>query len=689
MSESLRAEVEQLRAELWRHNRLYYVEAKPEITDVEYDRLMKRLEQIEREHPELDAPDSPTHKVGGEPIEGFVQVDHRVPMLSIENVYEEEGVKKFDGDVRKSLGAATQPKYSIEFKIDGVSLALIYEHGVLTKAVTRGDGRRGDDVTENGKTIRGVPLRLFGGESKKAGVLFGDDDIPPIVEIRGEAYIANSDFAHIRAEQIAAGDEPFANPRNATTGALKSHDPKQCAARKLRFFAHSIGYSEGTTYQTHDEFLAAIRRWGIPTTPRVATFSTMDATLEYAHQLMDELHTLDFEVDGLVIKVNSIDQREQLGRTSKAPRWVIAYKWEKYEAITQLEEIEVQVGKTGALTPVAHLKPVEIDRTTVSRASLHNADEIERLGLRLGDWVVVEKAGKIIPHVVRVEEHRRDGSEQPFVFPMLCPVCNADAVKDEGGVYIRCPNPQCPAQLREWLRFYASRSAMDIEGLGAKLVEQLTDSGLVGSLPDVYRLHHRREELLGLERMGEKSADGLLNGIEASKQRSLWRLLVGLNIRHVGTRTAQILADRFGTLDNIMSQTEESLSTVDEVGPVIAKSIHNYFQSEIAKRLIEELRGFGLNFGEPIAERPVDDQPRLLDGLTIVVTGTLTKFSRDQIKELIHLHGGKPSDSVSKKTSFLVAGENAGSKLAKAQELGIPVLSETDFEAKLNSVQTT
>ena len=656
MPESLNVEVERLRAELWRHNRLYYVEAKPEISDLDYDRLMKRLEQIEREHPELDVSDSPTHKVGGEPIEGFVQVDHRVPMLSIENVYEEVGVNKFDADVRKALGTATQPEYSIEFKIDGVSLALIYEHGALTQAVTRGDGRRGDDVTENAKTIRGVPLRLFGGESKKPGSLFGDDDIPPIVEIRGEAYIANSDFAHIRAEQIAAGDEPFANPRNATTGALKSHDPKQCAARRLRFFAHSIGYSEGTTYQTHDEFLASIRRWGIPTTPRVATFPTMEATREYAHQLMDELHTLDFEVDGLVIKVNSIEQREQLGRTSKVPRWVIAFKWEKYEAVTQLEEIEVQVGKTGALTPVAHLKPVEIDRTTVSRASLHNADEVARLGLRIGDWVVVEKAGKIIPHVVRVEEHRRDGSEQPFVFPTQCPVCNADAVKDEGGVYIRCPNPQCPAQLREWLRFYASRNAMDIEGLGSKLVEQLTDSGLVGSLPDVYRLHQRREELLVLERIGEKSADGLLNGIEASKQRSLWRLLVGLNIRHVGTRTAQILADRFGTLDNIMTQSEESLATVDEVGPVIAKSIHAYFQSEIAKRLIEELRGFGLNFGEPLPERPADDQPRLLEGLTIVVTGTLTKFSRDQIKELIHQHGGKPSESVSKKTSFLVAG---------------------------------
>ncbi len=667
----LKAEVEHLRAEIWRHNRLYYVEAKPEISDLDYDRLLKRLEQIEHEHPELDAADSPTHKVGGEPIEGFTQVEHRVPMLSIENVYEEAGVRKFDADVRKALGEGVQPEYTIEFKIDGVSLALIYEHGVLTTAVTRGDGRKGDDVTNNARTIHGLPLRLIG------------EDVPPVIEIRGEAYISNPDFAHIRAAQIQAGEEPFANPRNSCAGALKLLDPKLCAARRLRFFAHSVGFSQGVELQTHRDFLEAVRGFGVPTTPRVKTLPNMDATLEYAHELMDSLHELNFEVDGLVIKVDSLDQREQLGRTSKAPRWVVAYKWEKYEAITRLEQIEVQVGKTGALTPVAHLKPVEIAGTTVSRASLHNRDEIERLGLRIGDWLVVEKAGKIIPHVVRVEEHRRDGNEQPFEFPTHCPVCNTEAIRDEGGVFIRCPNPQCPAQLREWLRFFASRGAMDIEGLGTKLVEQLTDSGLVKSLSDVYRLHVRRDELLALDRMGEKSADGLLRGIEESKSRPLWRLLVGLNIRHVGTRTAQLLADRFGTLDEIMRQSEEQLATVEEVGEVIAKSIHEELASESGRQLIEELRGFGLHFGEPLPERPAEALPRKLEGLTIVVTGTLTKFTRDQIQELIHQHGGKPSGSVSKKTSFVVAGENAGSKLTKAQELGVPVLTESEFEVRL------
>ena len=670
MSE-LKADVEQLRAELRRHNRLYYVAAKPEISDLDYDRLLQRLQQIEREHPEFDAPDSPTHKVGGEPIEGFQQVEHRVPMLSIENVYEETGVRKFDADVRKGLGEGVQPEYTIEFKIDGVSLALIYEQGLLTTAVTRGDGRRGDDVTNNARTIGGVPLRLDGA------------DVPPVIEIRGEAYIANSDFAHLRAAQIQAGEEPFANPRNSCAGALKLLDPKLCAARRLRFFAHSVGHQEGAAYQTHAEFLDAVRRWGVPTTPRVATLPNMDATLEHAHQLMDELHALDFEVDGLVIKVNSLEQREQLGRTSKAPRWVVAYKWEKYEATTQLVQIEVQVGKTGAMTPVAHLVPVEIAGTTVSRASLHNRDEIERLGLRIGDWLVVEKAGKIIPHVVRVEEHRRDGSELPFEFPTHCPVCNSAAVRDEGGVYIRCPNPHCPAQLREWLRFYASRGAMDIEGLGSKLVEQLVESGLIQSLADIYRLRDRRDELLALDRMGEKSADGLLRGIEESKSRPLWRLLVGLNIRHVGTRTAQLLEGRFGTLDEILRQSEEQLATVDEVGEVIAKSISQQLNSDSGRQLIEELRGFGLSFGEPLPERPADAAPRKLEGLTIVVTGTLTRFSRDQIQELIHHHGGKPSDSVSKKTSFVVAGENAGSKLTKAQQLGVPVLTESEFELRL------
>lgn len=675
MTASRRAEIDSLRADLRRHDALYYVHATPVIADHEYDQLMQRLIALEEAHPELASDDSPSRKVGGEPIEGFVTVEHRVPMLSIENVYTEEGdkgsIRKFDADVRKDLGV--QPAYSIEFKIDGVSLALIYEDGRLTRALTRGDGRRGDDVTNNARTMGGVPLRLLG------------DDVPPVIEIRGEAYIANSDFTHLRAEQIAAGEAPFANPRNACAGALKLLDPKQCAARRLRFFAHSVGYSEGTAYRTHHEFLQSVARWGIPTTPRCATLPNMDETLATAHQLMDELHTLDFEVDGLVIKLDDLAQRNELGSTSKSPRWVIAYKWEKYEAETRIADILIQVGKTGTLTPVACLEPVEIAGTTVSRASLHNRDEIARLGIQIGDRVVVEKAGKIIPHVVRVEAHHRDGTQRPFEFPTVCPECQTAVEQDEGGVYVRCPNPTCPAQLREGLRYFASRAAMDIEGLGAKLIEQLTDKKLLTSFADIYRLADRREELLELDRVGEKSIDNLLKGIADSKNRPLWRLLTALNLRHVGVRTAQQLAERFGAMPAIANASEAELAHVDEVGDVIAKSVRAFFASDYGQCIVSDLTDLGLNMGDAAAAaaNAAAKAAGVLFGKTVVVTGTLTRFTRDQIQELIQQHGGRASNSVSKKTDFVVAGTDAGSKLNKARDLGVTVLDEAAFETLL------
>jgi DNA ligase (NAD+) len=665
MSKSVRNEIEHLRAEIGRHNYLYYVETKPEISDLEFDRLLKRLEELERLHPEYDAPDSPTHKVGGEPIEGFNTVAHRLPMLSIDNEYEEEGVRDFDKRIRKLLEPGEEIEYLVEYKVDGVALALVYENGRFVQGITRGDGRSGDDITHNARTLLGLPLKLLGKHH------------PETIEIRGEAFIGNRDFAHIRAKQVEAEEEPFKNPRNATAGALKLLDPKLCAARKVRFVAHSAGFASERPYRTHAEFLATAAKWGIPVTPRVQVFPGIDAALAYCQELLEQMHELDFEVDGFVIKVNSLEQRERLGATSKSPRWLIAYKIEKYEGTTRIESIDIQVGKTGTLTPVAHLAPVEIAGTTVSRASLHNRDEIERLGVKVGDWVVVEKAGKIIPHVVRVEEHRRNGDETAFHFPKKCPECGTEAVQDEGGVYIRCPNLNCPAQLREGLRFYASRAAMDVEGLGIKLIEQLVGEGLVKSFPDLYRLKGRRDELLKLERMGEKSLDNLLEGIEASKSRPLWRLLTGLNIRHVGTRTAQILADQFGTLDEIMSQSEENLAAVNEIGQVIAKSIHTFFATAVTREMIEELRELGLNFGSPRPARPAGAGK--LEGMTFVVTGTMVKFSREQINELIHNHGGKPAGSVSKQTDYVVAGEKAGSKLDKAKKLGVKVLTEDEF----------
>lgn len=666
MSKQAKAEIDKLREQLERHNRLYYVEAAPEISDLEFDKLLKKLEALEAEHPQYDSPDSPTKKVGGAPVDGFESVEHRVPMLSIDNVYNEEALLEFDERVRKGLGT-DKLEYSVEYKIDGVALALIYENGSLVRGLTRGDGKHGEDITHNVRTIGGVPLKLMG---KK---------LPKVLEIRGEGYISNSDFAHLQAEQQKRGEALFKNPRNTAAGGLKRHDPKQCAARRLRFLAHGIGYTEGAKFKSHMQYLDAVAAMGLPPTPNVRAFDNIADARDYAHELGEAMGELDIEVDGIVIKVNDFFQREELGNTAKSPRWVIAYKWEKYEGITRLRDITVQVNAGGILTPVAELEPVEIAGTTVSRASLHNKDQVDKLGIRIGDWLVVEKAGKIIPHVVRVEEHRRDGSEKKFRFPKKCPSCKSDVEQDAGGVYIRCLNPTCPARREGTLTKFARRTVMDIDGLGEKMVVQLMEAGLLESLPDIYRLKDRRDEILKLERVGEKSTDNLLASIEDSKSRDLWRLIAGMNIQHVGASNAQVLADTFGTMDEIMSQTEEALVAVDEIGPIIAKSVHTFFHSDTGRKIIEELRELGLNFGKPVEKAADADGGQVLAGKTLVVTGTLEQFSRDEIKEFIRKHGGKAAGSVSKKTDYLVAGEKAGSKLEKAESLGVQVLTEAEF----------
>ena len=666
MSGDTQREIERLRREIEKHNRLYFVDGKPEISDLEFDKLFKKLEQLERDHPEFDSPESPTHKVGGAPIDGFVTVPHRLPMLSIDNVYDVEALREFDARVRKLLGS-DDVEYTVEYKIDGVAVSLSYEDGRLKQAVTRGDGRQGDDITSNARTLGGVPLRL---DAK---------DPPAVLEIRGEAYISNTDFAHLRAQQAERGEELFANPRNTAAGGLKLLDPRLAAARRMRFIAHGIGFVDGADYRSHVDYLKALRGMGVPATPDVKACRGIDATLERGQELIDNLESLDVEIDGLVIKVNDFALREQLGATSKSPRWLIAWKWEKYEAVTQVREIDENVGRTGVLTPFVVLEPVEIAGTTVSRATLHNRDQVRKLGIRIGDHVVVEKAGKIIPHVVRVEEHLRTGDETDYEFYEKCPECQGELIQDEGGVFVRCVNPSCPAQLRESLQHFASRGAMDIEGLGEKLVVQLVDSGLVTSFGDLYRLKDRRDELLALERMGEKSADNLLAGIEASRERPLWRLLNAINIRHVGATTARQLADHFGALDAIAEQSEETLAEVEEVGPVIAKTIAAFFHSEAGRRVVEELRAAGLNFGSPVERKQPAAGP--LTGKTVVATGTLTRFTRDEIKEFIVAHGGKAAGSVSKKTDYVVAGESAGSKLDKAKQLGVKVLSEAEFLA--------
>ena len=667
------AEIESLRQQLERHNRLYYVDARPEITDREYDTLMAQLIALEKAHPEFMTADSPSVKVGGAPIAGFTQVTHRVPMLSIENAFEEQELVDWDAGLRKSLERESLD-YSIEYKIDGVAISLTWENGSLVRAATRGNGNVGDEVTSNARVIAGVPLRLTTASP------------PALLEVRGEVVILNEDFSAFQAEQVRSGEEPFKNPRNAAAGALKLLDPRLARERKLRFLAHGVGFVEGIAWKSYIDFLDSIRILGIPTTPDVSQAHGFDGLLKVCSEMIARVPELPFEVDGLVIKLNTLAQREQLGATSKSPRWVRAYKWERYEAETRVRAIVIQVGKTGAMTPVAELEPVEIAGTTVSRASLHNRDELDRLGVRIGDLVVVEKAGKIIPHVMRVNEAARTGSEVPYLFPQQCPECGSAVQQDEGGVYIRCPNPTCPAQLRETLIFFASRPAMNIDGLGEKLIEQLLAAKLVDGIPSLYRLSHRREELLQLDRLGEKSIDKLLSGIEGSRQQPLWRLLTGLNIRHVGQTNARTLERAFGSMDMIAEQSEETLAQVNEIGSVIAASVFQFFHSEYGIHLVNELRSVGLNFGQPVdreAALAAAAQGKMV-GKTLVVTGTMVRMRRDEIEQLIRDHGGKASGSVSKKTDYVVAGEAAGSKLTKAQELSVTVLTEDEFLAMVN-----
>ncbi len=654
-------ELARLRDEIRRHDRLYYMEAAPEISDLDYDRLMQRLKALEAEHPELITPDSPTMRVAEQPVSHLVSVKHRMPMLSIENTYSVDEVREFAARVAKLIEEPVE--WAVELKIDGVAASLIYEDRVLVAAVTRGDGSVGDDITHNIRTIPDVPLRLHG-------------EVPQVLEVRGEVYMTNSDLVRLNEVQLAEGNATYANTRNVTAGSVRLLDPRQAAKRHLHMFCHGVGYAEGWHVTTHMEFLELIRAAGLVPTPQVAAFPDIERALEYCEVLIGQLHEFDFEVDGIVLKVNRLDQRERLGSTSKSPRWLVAYKFEKYEATTRLNEINVNVGKTGTITPVAELEPVQLAGTTVSRASLHNAEEIERKDIRVGDVVVVEKAGKIIPHIVRVEKHLRRGDLPKYKFPLTCPECGTKATKDRGGVYIRCPNFACPAQIKERIRYFASRSAMDIEGLGEKLVDQLVSAGLVKRYGDLYRL--TATQLMELERMGQRSAEKLLAGIEASKQRGLARLLNGLSIRHVGANVARLVAEHFGSMAKLRQASLEELAEVDGAGTIIAESIYDFLHSHSGTEVVDDLLGVGVLAEEP--KTVAASQPRPLEGKTLVVTGTLARYTRDEIHERIVQAGGRPASSVSQKTDYLVAGEKAGSKRAKAEQLGIPVIDEDQFD---------
>jgi len=587
-------------------------------------------------------------------------------MLSIDNTYSIEELNKYGQRIAGLL--EDEPiEWVVELKIDGVAASVTYENGLLTQALTRGNGQVGDDITHNIRTVVDVPLRLAG------------DDVPPLIEVRGEVYMTNSDLVRLNEQQLSRGEAPYANTRNVTAGSIRLLDPRKCAQRRLRMFCHGVGHAEGMSAETHMDFLNELGGYGLPPTPHVESFPTFDAAVEHCQSLVERLHELDFEVDGLVLKVNRFDQRERLGSTSKSPRWLIAYKFEKYEGVTRLNAITVQVGKTGTITPVAELEPIELAGTTVSRASLHNAEEIERKDIRVGDVVVVEKAGKIIPHVVRVEKHERKNDLPAYPFPAACPECGTKLVKDEGGVYIRCPNVRkCPAQVKERIRFFASRNAMDIEGLGDKLVDQLVGEGLVSDCADLYRL--TLDQLVALERMGQTSSENLLAGIEASKSRGLAQLLNALPIRHVGPGVARVLTKHFDSMDALAEASAEDLAAINEIGPIIAESVHDFLHDDFGREMIAELRKAGVTMEAPQRE-PAAAGGAALEGKTIVVTGTLVQFNRDQINDLIRQHGGRAASSVSKKTDYVVAGEKAGSKLAKAQQLGVSVLTEEEFAA--------
>ena len=654
--------IRELREQIRKHDNLYYVQAEPEISDLQYDRLLSELTDWEVRFPSLITPDSPTQKIGDRPVEGLAQVAHRIPMLSIENTYTEGELREFFQRVEKNLPG--EPiEWVVELKVDGVAASIRYENGQLVVAITRGNGEVGDDVTHNARTIRGLPLQLQG-----AG-------IPKTLEVRGEVYMTNTDLVALNQQRAGIGEAEFKNPRNVTAGSIRLLDPKICAKRKLRFLCHGMGFCDGLQVRTHMEFLQKVGQLGVPSTPLVQCFQSTQEVVAHCNHLVENLHELDFEVDGLVVKVNSLEQRESLGSTSKSPRWVIAYKIEKYEAVTRLLAIKTQVGKTGTITPVAELEPVQLAGTTVSRASLHNFDEIRRKDVRVDDWVVVEKAGKIIPHIVRVEKHRRDRELPEFAFPEQCPECSERLVRDQAGVYIRCVSNQCPAQWRQRLRYFATRDCMDIEGLGDKLVNQLVDAQLVNSYADLYGL--TLEKLMTLERMGKKSAENLLQGIQVSKQRGLSRVLNAITIRHVGQRVAMVLARRFGSAASLTSAGLEELSNTEEIGPIIAKSVYEFCRSDEGRQVFEQLAHAGVSL--ETSEEDSVDRSGVFANKTLVVTGTLEHYSRDEIERVIEKLGGKASGSISKKTDYLVAGQAAGSKLQKAEQLGVKILTEAEF----------
>ena len=661
MSSSLSAgkardRAERLRREILGHEKKYYVDNDPQISDPEFDKLVRELKDLEARFPDLVVPESPTQRVGEKPIEGFATVTHRTPMLSIDNVYNEEELREFEDRVRKLLPGQTV-EYMAELKIDGLGISVIYRGGKFAQAVTRGDGVRGDDVTGNVKTLKSLPLVI---EARQE------------VEARGEVYLPFESFRAINRDREEKGEALFANPRNAAAGSLRLLDPREVASRNLSVFLYYL-FIDGREEPTQWGALQKLKRLGFKTNPHSRLCRTIDEILAYFKEWTEKRDRLDYDADGIVIKVNAATQRETLGFTAKSPRWAVSFKFPARQATTRVKDIVIQVGRTGALTPVAVLEPVKLSGTTISRSTLHNEEELRRKDVRVGDHVLIERSGDVIPQVVSVMKDRRTGREKPFDWPSKCPVCKSAVFKPEGEVISRCVNPSCPAKVRESILHFAGRRAMDIDGLGEALVDQLLGAKLVRSIPDLYGLN--RDSLVELERMGPKSSDNLLDEIGNSKARDLDRVIFALGIRHVGERMAQVLAARFKSLDALAGAGEEELIKVEDVGPKVAESIRFFFAQPENREFIRRLKDAGLSMRarEPGAAR------RPLEGQTFVITGTLSGFTREEAQERLENLGAKVASSVSKNTTSLIAGESPGSKLDKAKELGVKIVGEKEL----------
>ncbi|MBA57428.1 MAG: DNA ligase (NAD(+)) LigA [Pseudomonadales bacterium] len=660
---SVEQEIEQLREQLRDHNYKYYVLDEPSIPDVEYDRLFHQLKKLEAEHPELITSDSPTQRVGDKPLDAFQQVQHRIPMLSLDNVFNEDELIAFDRRVRERLHQEEEVEYVCEPKLDGLAVSLLYENGILMQAATRGDGQTGEDITQNIRTIDSIPLRLRG------------NDYPRVLEVRGEVFMPKAGFNQLNQNALKNGEKTFANPRNAAAGSLRQLDSSITAKRPLDMYCYSVGYVEGDLADTHHGNLMLLKQWGVRVNPEIQVVTGAKALQAYHDHILEKREHLDYEIDGIVYKVNDLKLQRELGFVSRAPRWATAHKFPAQEELTTLLDVEFQVGRTGAITPVARLEPVFVGGVTVSNATLHNMDEVARMDVRKGDTVIVHRAGDVIPKVVKVVLERRPESTQAVTLPSQCPVCGSDIIKPEGEAVARCSGGLfCQAQVKEAIKHFASRKAMDVDGLGDKLVEQMVDQGLIAHVSDLYKL--KAEQVAAMERMGQKSAENLINALQKSKATTLPRFLFALGIREVGEATALNLANYFGNLESIKQADAEALQQVPDVGPIVADHIATFFQQPHNLEIIDALIEAGVHWQE---QEAIDRDSLPLAGKTYVLTGTLNDMTRDDAKQYLQNLGAKVSGSVSKKSDAVIAGEKAGSKLTKAESLGVPVLDEAAF----------